>query len=66
MSENQHARTLIDDIAEYTLKSGKEIGWFSDPLTTGPWALVSASAHLEKPPADSVLRPGVDEPMPRP
>ena len=35
MSENQHARTLIDDIADYTLKTGKEIGWFSDPFTPG-------------------------------
>ena len=35
MSENQHARTLIEDIADYTLKTGKEIGWFSDPFTPG-------------------------------
>ncbi len=57
MSENQHARTLIDDIAEYTLKSGKEIGWFSDPLTPGRGRLYLLQHILRNRLLSSVLRP---------
>ncbi|HZP45203.1 MAG TPA: iron-containing redox enzyme family protein [Candidatus Binataceae bacterium] len=35
MDETQHARNLIDEIAERTLAVGREIGWFVDPLTRG-------------------------------
>jgi pyrroloquinoline quinone (PQQ) biosynthesis protein C len=35
MSDERQARTLIDEIAEQTLKAGREISWFCDPLTRG-------------------------------
>ena len=57
MSVNQPARTLIDDIAEYTLKTGKEIGWFSDPLTPGRGRLYLLQHILRNRLLSSVLRP---------
>jgi pyrroloquinoline quinone (PQQ) biosynthesis protein C len=57
MSENRHARTLVDEIAEYTLKIGKEISWFRDPLTPGRGRVYLLQHILRNRLLSSVLRP---------
>lgn len=57
MSENRHARTLVDEIAEYTLKTGKEISWFHDPLTPGRGRMYLLQHILRNRLLSSVLRP---------
>src|SRR5713226_3961747 len=57
MSANQPARTLIDEIAEYTLKIGKEISWFRDPLTPGRGRAYLLQHILRNRLLSSVLRP---------
>lgn len=57
MSEHQHARTLIDDIADYTLKVGKEIGWFRGPLRPGRGRLYMLQHILRNRLPSSVGRP---------
>jgi hypothetical protein len=57
MSEDRHARTLVDEIAEYTLKTGKEISWFHDPLTPGRGRMYLLQHILRNRLLSSVLRP---------
>jgi pyrroloquinoline quinone (PQQ) biosynthesis protein C len=57
MSENRSARTLIDEIAEYTLKIGREISWFCDPLTPGRGRAYMLQHALRNRLLSSVLRP---------
>jgi pyrroloquinoline quinone (PQQ) biosynthesis protein C len=57
MSENRHARTLIDEIAEYTLKVGREISWFCDPLTRGRGRFYLLQHVLRNRLLSAVLRP---------
>lgn len=57
MSEDRHARTLIDEIADYTLKVGKEISWFRDPLTPGRGREYMLQHVLRNRLLSSVLRP---------
>jgi pyrroloquinoline quinone (PQQ) biosynthesis protein C len=57
MSANQPARTLIDEIADYTLKAGREISWFCDPLTPGRGRAYLLQHILRNRLLSSVLRP---------
>jgi pyrroloquinoline quinone (PQQ) biosynthesis protein C len=57
MSDNQYAQTLIDEIAEYTLKIGKKISWFCDPLTPGRGRSYMLQHILRNRLLSSVLRP---------
>jgi pyrroloquinoline quinone (PQQ) biosynthesis protein C len=57
MIENQYARTLIDDIADYSLKVGKEISWFCDPLTPGRGRWYMLQHILRNRLLSAVLRP---------
>ncbi|MBV8774082.1 MAG: iron-containing redox enzyme family protein [Deltaproteobacteria bacterium] len=57
MSENQYARTLIDEIADYTLKVGRGISWFCDPLTPGRGRMYLLQHILRNRLLSSVLRP---------
>jgi pyrroloquinoline quinone (PQQ) biosynthesis protein C len=57
MSEDQYARTLIDEIADYTLKIGKEISWFCDPLTAGRGREYLLQHLLRNRMLSAVLRP---------
>ena len=57
MDENRLARTLIDEIADYTLKVGREISWFCDPLTPGRGREYMRQHLLRNRLLSSVLRP---------
>jgi len=57
MDQHRRARTLIDEIAEYTLKVGKEISWFCDPLTPGRGREYMLQHVLRNRLLSSVLRP---------
>src|SRR5260370_41119323 len=57
MSEKRHARTRVDEIAEYTLKIGKEISWFREPLTPGRGRVSLLQHILRNRLLSSVLRP---------
>jgi hypothetical protein len=57
MIENGQARTLIDEIADYTLQTGKEISWFCDLLTPGRGREYMLQHSLRNRLLSSVLRP---------
>jgi pyrroloquinoline quinone (PQQ) biosynthesis protein C len=57
MDEHRQARTLIDEIADYTLTVGKEISWFCDPLTPGRGRAYMLQHVLRNRLLSSVLRP---------
>jgi pyrroloquinoline quinone (PQQ) biosynthesis protein C len=57
MGENRQARTLIDDIADYTLQVGREISWFCDPLTPGRGRQYLLQHVLRNRLLSAVLRP---------
>jgi pyrroloquinoline quinone (PQQ) biosynthesis protein C len=56
MTDNQPARTLIDEIVDHTLKAGREISWFCDPLTRGRGRLYMLQHILRNRLLSSVLR----------
>jgi hypothetical protein len=57
MTDSQPARTLIDEIVDHTLKAGREISWFCDPLTRGRGRLYMLQHILRNRLLSSVLRP---------
>jgi Iron-containing redox enzyme len=57
MEEQRQVRTLINEIADYTLKVGREIGWFWDPLTRGRGREYLLQHVLRNRLLSSVLRP---------
>lgn len=57
MNDDRTARTLIDDIAEHTLKAGREISWFVDPLTQGRGRAYLLQHVLRNRLLSAVLRP---------
>jgi pyrroloquinoline quinone (PQQ) biosynthesis protein C len=57
MTDNQPATTLIDEIVDHTLKAGREISWFCDPLTRGRGRLYMLQHILRNRLLSSVLRP---------
>lgn len=57
MSENRHARTLVDEIAEYALQAGKETSWFTAPLTPGRGRAYLLQHILRNRLLSAVLRP---------
>jgi pyrroloquinoline quinone (PQQ) biosynthesis protein C len=57
MDQDRQARTLIDEIADYTLNAGREISWFCDPLTPGRGREYMLQHVLRNRLLSSVLRP---------
>jgi pyrroloquinoline quinone (PQQ) biosynthesis protein C len=57
MDKGRHGGTLIDAIADYTLKVGKQISWFCDPLTRGRGREYMLQHVLRNRLLSSVLRP---------
>ena len=57
MSPSQPAENLIDDIVERALKVGREIGWYSEPLTRGRGRAYLLQHILRNRLLSSVLRP---------
>jgi len=57
MNDDDHARTLIDEIGEYTLRVGREIGWFCEPLTAGRGREYLLQHSLRNRLLSAVLRP---------
>jgi pyrroloquinoline quinone (PQQ) biosynthesis protein C len=57
MNDDEHARTLIDEIGEYTLKVGREIGWFCETLTAGRGREYLLQHTLRNRLLSAVLRP---------
>jgi pyrroloquinoline quinone (PQQ) biosynthesis protein C len=57
MDEGRQAKTLIDEIADYTLNVGREISWFCDPLTPGRGREYMLQHVLRNRLLSSVLRP---------
>ena len=56
-AHDRHARTLIDDIAQYTLEVGREISWFRDPMTPARGRMYLLQHILRNRLLSSVLRP---------
>ena len=57
MSGDAHAQTLIDEIVERALKVGREIRWYSDPLTQGRGRVYLLQHILRNRLLSAVLRP---------
>jgi pyrroloquinoline quinone (PQQ) biosynthesis protein C len=57
MNEDRQPRTLVDEIADYSLKMGKEISWFCDSLTVGRGREYLLQHILRNRLLSSVLRP---------
>jgi pyrroloquinoline quinone (PQQ) biosynthesis protein C len=57
VSPSQPAENLIDDIVERALKVGREIGWYSEPLTRGRGRAYLLQHILRNRLLSSVLRP---------
>ncbi len=57
MHEQPQAKSLIDEIADRTLKAGREISWFCDPLTPGRGRAYMLQHILRNRLLSSVLRP---------
>ena len=57
MDEDRQARTLLDEIADCTLKVGREISWFCAPLTRGRGREYMLQHVLRNRLLSSVLRP---------
>jgi len=56
-AHDRHARTLIDDIAQYTLEVGREISWFRDPMTPARGRMYLLQHILRNRLLSSMLRP---------
>lgn len=56
-AHDRRARTLIDDIAQYTIEAGREISWFRDPLTPERGRMYLLQHILRNRLLSSVLRP---------
>jgi pyrroloquinoline quinone (PQQ) biosynthesis protein C len=54
---SQHAQSLIDTIVERALETGREIGWYSEPLTHGRGRVYLLQHVLRNRLLSAVLRP---------
>jgi pyrroloquinoline quinone (PQQ) biosynthesis protein C len=57
MATNEHAQTLIDEIVDRALQVGREIAWYSEPLTHGRGRAYLLQHVLRNRLLSSVLRP---------
>jgi pyrroloquinoline quinone (PQQ) biosynthesis protein C len=57
VSGDEHAQTLIDEIVDRALKVGREIRWYSDPLTHGRGRVYLLQHILRNRLLSAVLRP---------